>query len=463
MLVTISYAGPNATDLGHLLHKHPARLQSFPVSVGQAHVFYPEATQERCTVALLLEIDPVGLARNRRFGGDAASLSHYLNDRPYASSSMLAVALGSVFSSAMSGRSATHPELAAAPLNLQITVSAVPSRGGRDLAERLFEPLGWSVEAEPVPLDSEHPRWGNSRYLNLRLQGSVRLAAALRHLYVLLPVLDDAKHYWVSAQEIDKLLRSGEGWLAGHPERDLITERYLAHQRSMVSDATARLIETDDTPATVDDLEANPAATPLRTYRADAVIQALRDVGAARVADLGCGPGALLTRLSADPGFTEIIGTDVAARALASAAKRLHLDQAADRQRSRIQLLQSSLTYQDDRLIGLDAAVLMEVIEHIDPARLGAVEDAVFGHARPAAVVVTTPNADYNVLYVGLATGGVRHPDHRFEFSREEFGGWATAVGRRHGYRVEFREVGEAHEVLGAPTQLALFRREAGR
>jgi 3' terminal RNA ribose 2'-O-methyltransferase Hen1 len=280
---------------------------------------------------------------------------------------------------------------------------------------------------------------------------------------VLLPVMDDAKHYWVSAQEIDKLLRSGEGWLAGHPERDLIADRYLAHQRSMIDDATARLIESDDTPVTVEDLEAEPADTPLRTRRADAVLQALRDVDAARVADLGCGPGALLTKLAADPGFTQIIGTDVGARALAVAAKRLHLDQAGDRQRSRIQLLQSSLTYQDDRLIGLDAAVLMEVIEHIDPSRLVAMEDAVFAHARPAAVVVTTPNADYNPLYAGLSIGAFRHPDHRFEWSRDEFGNWATAVGEKYGYRVEFRPVGDVHAEFGAPTQLALFRREAGQ
>ncbi|MDQ1083440.1 MULTISPECIES: 3' terminal RNA ribose 2'-O-methyltransferase Hen1 [Microbacterium] len=473
MLVTLTSTAPVASQLSHLLRKHPDRAQSFPLSVGLAHVFYPEVGDERCTVAMLLEVDPIDLARSKNLRGNATeTLSRYVNDRPYASSSMVAVALGQVFRSAMTGRSETFPELAASALPLEITVAAVPARGPATagLATRLFAPLGWEVTETPLPLDPVHPEWGASVYVDLVLRGTVRLSDALRHLYVLLPVLDDSKHYWVSDDEVGKLQRAGEGWLAGHPERDLITRRYLAHQKSMVDTALdrlaseARLDALDDlsTDAAAPPAEASPT-TPLATSRADAVLRALRDVDARTVADVGCGEGALLVRLDADPVFTRIVGSDVSARALEKAARRLRLADASDRRRERISLVQSSVTYQDDRLAGLDAIVLMEVVEHLDIERLPALESSVFGAASPAAVVVTTPNSEYNRLYDTLPAGAFRHEDHRFEWTRAEFESWAQNVADRHGYAVEHRTVGDVDPAAGSPTQLALCRKVAPR
>jgi 3' terminal RNA ribose 2'-O-methyltransferase Hen1 len=277
-------------------------------------------------------------------------------------------------------------------------------------------------------------------------------------VYVLLPVLDDSKHYWVSDDEVGKLVRAGEGWLADHPDRELITRRYLAHQRTMVADATARLVELDDDVPLEDEPE---RATPLYSLRAEAVMSALKDVGAHSVADVGCGEGALLRRLIADAAFTQIIGTDVSNRALSAAEERLHFRDFSDRQRERVRLVQSSVTYQDDRIRGLDAVVLMEVIEHIDLERLPSLESSVFEHARPSAVVVTTPNGEYNELYPTLAAGRFRHPDHRFEWTRDELARWAAGICERHGYAVEFRAIGEVDAQLGSPTQMALFRKVA--
>ena len=445
MLLTITLTEPPATDLGFLLHKHPDRLQSFDVSAGQAHVFYPEAGEQRCTAALLLEIDPIALVRGHRRSGtagpEAFSLAEYVNDRPYAASSMLAVALGKVFRTAMTGRCDARPELAARPLPLEISIPALSCRGGTDLAVRLLRPLGWDVQATRIPLDPELPEWGGSHYFTVRLAGQARLADALSHLYVLLPVLDDSKHYWVDDAEIDKLLRAGGDWLAAHPERELITHRYLAHQRTLAATAVARLAEVDDAePEALDNAvpDTPPRRNSLAQQRRDAVLAVLRDTvlkdsAAARVADLGCGEGRLVALLLGEPSAARVLGVDVSHRALERAAQRLHLDTMPDRQRERVDLLQSSLTYADDRLAGLDAAVLMEVIEHVDPPRLGALEQTVFGAARPGTVVVTTPNAEHNVRFADLGPGAMRHPDHRFEWTRFQFRDWAARGGRPPG------------------------------
>jgi 3' terminal RNA ribose 2'-O-methyltransferase Hen1 len=462
-----------ATDLGFLLHKHPEKAQAFSTSYGTAHVLYPEAEAERCTAALLLEVDAVALVRRGkgkgRGGAPDAALAQYVNDRPYAASSLLAVALSGVFSSAMRGVCNARPQRAAQPLPLRIEVPALPARGGPELVRRLFEPLGWAVAVEPVPLDVRFPEWGDSRYVRLVLESeALTLAEALRHLYVLLPVLDDAKHYWVASDEVDKLLRAGEGWLPDHPEQKLITSRYLSRRWSLTREAMerlelVRLAEADD--SEVEDIdnaveaesEVEEKPTPLAVQRRDAILAALKASGAARVLDLGCGQGQLVQALLKDPGFTEIVGVDVSMRALTIAGRRLKLDRMGERQASRVQLFQGSLAYTDKRLGGYDAAVLSEVIEHLDLPRLPALEYAVFGAARPRTVLVTTPNVEYNVRWESLPAGHVRHGDHRFEWTRDEFRAWAQAVAERHGYAVEFVPVGPDDPEVGPPTQMAVF------
>lgn len=479
MFLTISTSGTAAfpaTDLGFLLHKHPDNAQSFSTSYGTAHVFYPAADAERCTAALLLEVDTVALVRRGkgkgRGGAPDAALAQYVNDRPYAASSLLAVALSRVFSSALHGVCKARPERAAAPLPLRIEVPALPARGGPDLVRQLFAPLGWAVSADPVPLDTEFPEWGDSRYVRLVLESdALTLAEALRHLYVLLPVLDDAKHYWVSADEVDKLLRAGEGWLPTHPEQQLITSRYLSRRWSLTRQARerlelVRLAEADDSEAesidnaVEDETETEDKPTPLAVQRRDAIVAALRESGAARVLDLGCGQGELVRELLKDVRFTEIAGVDVSVRALTIASRRLKLDRMGERQAARVQLFQGSLAYTDNRIKGYDAAVLSEVIEHLDLPRLPALEYAVFGHARPHTVLVTTPNVEYNVRWETLPAGHVRHGDHRFEWTREEFRTWAATVAGRHGYRVDFRPVGPDDPEVGPPTQMAVFHRD---
>jgi 3' terminal RNA ribose 2'-O-methyltransferase Hen1 len=474
-ITTTGSEGRPATDLGYLLHKHPDKVQVFSTSRGTAHVFYPRADPERCTAALLLEVDAVALVRGGkggkgkgRGGAPDAALASYVNDRPYAASSLLAVALSAVFRSAMRGDCDALPGRAGQPLPLRIEVPAVAARGGADVVRRLFEPMGWRVTAEPVPLDPHFPEWGDARYVSLLLEGELLLADALRHLYVLLPVLDDAKHYWVTPDEVDKLLRAGEGWLETHPEQKLITARYLSRRWSLARQALerlelARLAEADDAEVEEIDNAVDESAdtedkpVPLAVQRREAILGALRAAGAGRVLDLGCGQGQLVAELLKDKRVTEIVAVDVSVRALTVARRRLKLDRMGERQSSRVTLLQGSLTYTDSRLKGYDAAVLSEVIEHLDLPRLPALEYAVFGAARPATVIVTTPNSEYNIRWDSLPAGHVRHGDHRFEWTRAEFRAWARAVADRHGYAVAYAPVGPDDPEVGPPTQMAVF------
>jgi 3' terminal RNA ribose 2'-O-methyltransferase Hen1 len=467
MLLTISTTHRPATDLGYLLHKNPSRAQSLELSFGRAHVLYPEASAERCTAALLLDVDPVGLVRGRRGPeGEGGLLTQYVNDRPYVASSFLSVAISNAFGSALAGRSKERPELAATPIPLVARLAVVPCRGGEAFLRRLFEPLGYVVTAEPHALDATSPEWGESRYYTVTLTAEQRLAELLAHLYVLIPVLDDEKHYWVGDDEVEKLLRHGEGWLATHPEREVITRRYLKHRHSLVRDAISRLVteeEADEDEVGVANRNAEEASLErpmsLNEQRMATVLGALRASGAASVLDLGCGEGRLLKLLLDDRQFTRIVGMDVSYRALEVAADRLRLDRLPPKQRERIELLHGSLMYRDQRLAGFDAASVVEVIEHLDPPRLAAFERVAFEFARPQTVVLTTPNAEYNVRWATLPAGTFRHRDHRFEWTREQFQRWATTVATRFGYAVRFAPVGPVDEEVGSTTQMGIFTR----
>jgi 3' terminal RNA ribose 2'-O-methyltransferase Hen1 len=479
MLLSITTTVRPATDLGYLLHKNPARSHELELAFGRAHMFYPEASDERCTFALLLDIDPVGLVRGG--GKDGGLLDEYVNDRPYAASSFLSVAIAKTLRTALGGRCEQRPELVQQPIPLSALVTPLPVRGGADLVERLFAPLGYRIAVEPLQLDEATPDWGPSPYITLRLDAMCRLADLLNRLYVLIPVLDLKKHYYIDAEEIEKLLAKGGSWLPAHPERDLIARRYLRRRSALAREAIARLAEMEPEAAETEiGAESTPDADgvvepaknaaeerlekPLRLHdqRLDRVTEVLKAAGVRRVVDLGCGSGKLLKRLLAERQFTEILGVDVGIQDLEIAARRLRLDTLSERQRARIKIVQGALTYRDKRIEGFDAAALVEVIEHVDPDRLASVERAVFEFARPGLVVVTTPNREYNAKFEGMQPGQLRHTDHRFEWTRGEFQAWATSAATRHAYDVHLSGIGEEDAALGHPSQMAVFERRAG-
>jgi len=464
MLLTVTTTYQPATDLGFLLHKNPARPQSEDFAFGRVHVFYPEASNERCTVAVLIEVDPIALSRGRGDrSGDSQPLEPYVNDRPYAASSFLSVALTRMFRSAIAGTCKDKPELVETAIPLEATIACLPCRGDHDLVRRLFEPLGYAVDAVRQELDPAFPDWGMSPYFRVTLRATCRLRDLLTHLYVLVPVLDDEKHYFVSDDEVAKLLRHGEGWLAAHPECELITKRYLKHQRTLADAALGQLLREEEVdpeePGERHAREEEALERPMRLdeQRIEAVLAALKATGAKSVVDLGCGEGKLLRALLKESSLERIVGLDVAHRSLERASKRLQIESLPERQRQRIELLHGSVFYRDKRIHGFDAAALVEVIEHLDPPRLHAFERVVFEFARPKTLVVTTPNAEYNVHFPALSAGKFRHKDHRFEWTRAEFQIWAGRIARDYRYEVTFAGIGNDDATTGSPTQMATF------
>lgn len=323
--------------------------------------------------------------------------------------------------------------------------------------------LGYEIQVQGHELDPKFPEWGTSVYYTVELKAQTRLQDLLTHLYVLVPVLDAEKHYWIGEDEVEKLLRHGEGWLAQHPEKELIVKRYLRHRSHLTRAALARLTEDEGTdPDTAEEKHSNEELAieePLKLWqqRLGAVLSALKELGAKKVLDLGCGEGKLLRELLGESAFAELLGMDVSYRTLEIAADRLRLDRLPPLQKERIKLIHGSLMYKDRRLSGFDAACVVEVIEHLDPPRLASFERVLFEHARPRAVVITTPNAEYNQKFPTLPAGQFRHKDHRFEWTREQFREWAQSITDRFHYSVKFLPVGTEDPQLGPPTQMGVF------
>ncbi len=460
MLLTINYVGQNTQDLGYLLHKNPSRPQVFTLNYGKAYVFYPEVSNTSTTAALLLDIDPLELARGKS-GQAPSGLFDYVNDRPYVCSSFMSGAIAKVFGTAMSGRSKEKQELADTPLPLTAKITMLSAQNQGMITE-IFEPLGYSVGIETFQNDDKFARWGESKYVNLTLSGNVRLRDLLNHLYVLIPVFDTQKHYFISSEEIGKLLSHGEGWLREHPRREYITSRYLNRRRGFINKALAQLTDGE---SAADECELPDVGegffpsrkTSLNQTRLRAVTDEVLASGAASVIDMGCGEGSLTRMLIREKQLRKVAAFDVSFTVLERAKSNLKIDSLHESLQDKLELFQSSLVYRDSRFEGYDCACVVEVIEHLDASRLTAFSRVLFEFSKPKTAILTTPNVEYNTNYTNMSENSLRHSDHRFEWSRAQFAEWASSVCEKYGYTVTIKEIGDNDEKTGAPTQMGVF------
>lgn len=461
-MIKISTTHQPATDLGYLLHKNPGRVHSADVPSGRVWWVFPEASEERCTAVMGVDVDSVALVRGKGYG--SGSLGQYVNDRPYVASTFYCTALTKTVATAMSGRCKDKPELAETAMPFEIELPVVKAGLSEQDVVELWEPLGYEVEVERYELDPEFPEWGPGKHYRIRLKGEQKIKDLLNHVYVMLSVLDGDKHYYIDSNEVEKLLRKAAGWIETHPRKNLIVRRYLGRRQSLVTEALSRL--ADEEPELAEEAvgqplvdEERPKQPSLHKQRHLAAIAQMKAAGAKSVLDLGCGEGQLLRLLLVESQFKKIVGMDVSYYALERANRRLRMEDMSPSKRERIELIHGSLLYRDKRLEGFDAAAVVEVIEHLDEARLGFFEQVVFVFARPKTVVVTTPNKEYNALYETMAADTMRHDDHRFEWTRAEFEEWCQRVAKEHDYKYVIHGVGDVDETHGAPSQMGVFTR----
>ena len=456
MLLTITMKGKNTENLGYLLHKNPYRPQLFDLSFGKAYVFYTEVSDTRTTAALLLELNPIDLARGK-LGSKDGGLFDYVNDRPYVSSSFMSTAINRVFSTAMNGKCTKFPELAEMTFEFETTVYNLPVKSQKDFVKDVFTPLGYEIKMRESVLDEKFTEWGESCYIDLTLCGKVKLSDMLNHLYVLIPVFDRQKHYYMNEDEMDKLLRHGEGWLAVHPLKNTIINRYFYAKRSYANKMIARLMENETEETAVNE-ETNEKKIPLNIQRMETVKNAVLASGAERVLDIGCGECKLTSMLLRESQIKKITAADVSVSVLEKAKQKLNYDNMPPYLKNKLTLIQASLMYKDERFSGFDTACVIEVIEHMDLQRIPFFEKVLFGSAKPKTVILTTPNKEYNENYPTLEKGALRHSDHRFEWTRAEFQAWCEHICKEFNYTVEYRNIGETDEKYGSPTQMGVFK-----
>ncbi|RYZ87395.1 MAG: hypothetical protein EOP04_11780 [Proteobacteria bacterium] len=204
MFLSISTQHQEASDLGYLFHKHPDRVHKLDLPFGKAIVFFSELSVERSTIVLQFEVDSIGLVRG--FGGrDNSQVDLYVNDRPYVSSSLFSLALGKAFRSAMNGLSKERPLLAQSPLPFEIYIPTLSSPNGKEAIAEYFEPLGYELVIEESLLDAKYPEWGQGTYFQVTFRNTLTLSSLLKHLFILLPVLDGTKHYWIHHRRRSKV------------------------------------------------------------------------------------------------------------------------------------------------------------------------------------------------------------------------------------------------------------------
>jgi len=332
----------------------------------------------------------------------------------------------------------------------------------KNMIPDIFEPLGYTVAVETYLNDDEFLEWGESKYATITLSATIQLKDLLNHLYVLIPVFDTQKHYYISNEEIEKLLTHGEGWLNEHPQMKYITKRYFGRRRGLVSKALEKLIECELEPEAAQALLEEPEESAetklsLNQARLQSVLDEVIASGARTVIDMGCGEGNLTRMLIREKQLQKVAATDVSSTVLEWAKEKLKVDRMHETLQEKLTLFQSSLTYRDKRFEGFDCACVVEVIEHMDPPRMDAFARVLFGYSKPKTVVLTTPNIEYNVNYEFIKGSSLRHGDHRFEWNREQFATWAQSVCEKYNYRATIKEIGELDGENGAPTQMGVF------
>jgi 3' terminal RNA ribose 2'-O-methyltransferase Hen1 len=445
MQLSLTVRGSNADVVSYLIAKNPNNPYERDEKGFKVRLVYPKFSKEEIQFVIYVKPDPIDLVRN---SSDLYDITHYINDREFAVSSLFITTIRKALGTALNGKpDEEYLEWVGHEFEIELSFGPVAT----DLRDKeivdLFEPIGYKVEIERGVSNIRE----KSSAGFVTLSGRQSVQSALKHVSILIPVIDNYKHYFLDEREVEKLDRYGEGWLEEHPMKQMIVKRALRFN-ALISQS--QFYEKKQRNSNYDE---NPKVR-LNDLRYEHILNYIKTLPQREtIVDLGAGEGRLSVQLGFLEGVKEILSIEPSNKSRIRAIERF---QQVNTKEGYVepQSLSGSLFYFDSRLQNKDVIVLCEVIEHIEEDRLPKIFDTILNDYCPKTLIVTTPNQEYNVLYE--MDDEMRHDDHRFEWTRPQFVQNVESWTEQTPYQVSIQGIGEEHEAYGHPTQMAIFRRE---
>ncbi|MBM4761305.1 3' terminal RNA ribose 2'-O-methyltransferase Hen1 [Bacillus sp. B15-48] len=458
MQLRIKAKGEGAENLSYLLAKNPNNLYDRDEKFFRVRFVFPTFGEKESEALIFVTPDSVELVRN---SPNTYDITQYINDREFVVSSLFCTSIRKALGTALNGKpKEEYLEWVDHKFDLEIGFGPIASQISDEGLRELFLPLGYSLEIERGQTDYSFDLKQRSSVRFLTLKGNVTVQNALRHLFILIPVIDNYKHYFIDDREIDKLERYGEGWLEKHPLRDYIIKQSLRFSDVIQKAEQSLPIKSDHEKNKVSQKNQTIPKVRLNQLRYEAIVEKISSLPLKqRIVDLGSGEGKLSVRLGTIKGVKEILAVEPSESAQLKAMERFekagkHGDYLLPTP------IMGSLFYYDERLLNADVIILCEVIEHIDEHRLQGIMKMILGEYEPKALIVTTPNQEYNAVYD--LNENMRHLDHRFEWTRSEFKSKCEEWIQNFPYTTKFEGIGQEHEEFGHPTQMCTFVKKEG-
>ena len=449
MQLTIRATGDNVKAVSYLLAKNPNNLYERNHKGHAVRMFYSLFTDTVLELTVFVTPDPLTLMQQ---SSNAYDITHYINDREFAVSSIFTSLIRSAFGTALNGQpKENYVQWVNQPFLFDFGIGPVVTDLSDEKIRRLFEPLGYEVGIEYGETNYAFQMKVKSTARYLTLTGNVTLQKGLQQLFVLIPVLDNYKHYFIDENEIEKIKRYGEGWLDTHPEKTFIIQKALRFKE------VYSLLEERKENNTSQEKSVS-SKVRLNELRYKRIVEVVSNLPVKKsVVDLGSGEGKLAVQLGFIDGVQEILAVEPSEKEQLKARRRF------EKVKDRTAFVEptpmwGSLFYYDERLKNKDVIILCEVIEHIDEERLPKIMDLLLRDYKPGVLLITTPNREYNEVYD--MQDAKRHDDHRFEWTRAEFEQWCAEKNQSGHYELTFDGIGEMHAIHGFPTQMCLFVRK---
>lgn len=452
MQISLKVYGEHARMVSHLIAKNPHNLYERKEKGGLVRIVFTKNEEREVHILFFVTVDNMELTKNQT---NFSSITHYINDRESAVSSIFCSVLRKAVGTALNGKPKDEfKEWVNYSFPLEITFGPLSTKLTNHELAGLFEPLGYelTIENGKVLLPASFAKKSSAKFITLKANQTIQ--DCFRHLFVLIPVMDQYKHYYIDEKEVDKLKRYGEGWLSFHPKRNEIIKESLIFSDLIEK---SRLIESKPSKEKQAPLTKKKS---LNQWRYEKIIETVKGLPHnSRIVDMGAGEGKLTAQLGFIRGIEELVAVEPSEREQLKAKKRI--EALVGKPDFLLPTFKwGSLFYYDSELEKKDIFILCEVIEHIDENRLGKIFDTIFTKYKPYHVIVTTPNQDYNAVYD--MNEAKRHSDHRFEWTQQQFKEWTKYWESHANYKAQIDGIGEYVEGYGYPTQMVIFSQKRG-